>query len=476
MEEYSEKARKIILLVAIIAVILIVVIIAIALGSSVFSPVPQPKEFELMLNTTSLEVNEDDSAHILVTLVTQDSFDEDVFLGIGSMPTGMSFRFSNQVLNVSWRQSVLTLNASGVIPGSYYITILGSSSKLAREAVLKLTVKKVEKPWFEASVKIYPEKIIRMESFFMNISLTPHGEIREVELIISLPGSRPNVSMVKPGIQTVEIYTSRDTPVGFNNFTTILRSAEYMITINSTVEIGAMPPDFNAYISPSVVMVKPGDTVNLRITVEPNYEFNEVVVFHQSILDDLRLDRFNGSRVLLTPGNYSAVISMTINKVQNPPKIYYLTFAFNASSKKEFKTVRLGVANVSYLLKDCLPGIISSRKIVEASPGSSIYLDLLIGSLNGYGGELYLRVLSKDIGIYSFCTGEGFPVIGEKVEKINVTSGWAGLVELRYELYTGVQPGEYRVDVELCEEYLPPNMSFPLLKPVSRYTFTFRVR
>ncbi|MEM2050197.1 MAG: hypothetical protein QXZ11_03630, partial [Thermoproteota archaeon] len=160
--------------------------------------------------------------------------------------------------------------------------------------------------------------------------------------------------------------------------------------------------------------------------------------------------------------------------------INVLTFIVETSSKREIKGVKLGVANVSSTYNEPVPGIVAYFTRVDASPGGKTTVDFLLGSINGFKGEVLLRVSKynvsdPDLGMFYFSTGEGFPKMGVSIERVNITVGEARFVFLSMELKNTVARGVYRINVELCVEHTPPNMAFPLLKAISVYTLELHV-
>lgn len=481
--EYEEKIRRMLPILVLVSVALLAVVLVFFLVTKVLTPPPPVYDFRLELNSTRVEVLPGRVVNTLITLVPEGAFQGSVTLKI-EKPSDIDYSVSNWVLTPSSRNAILTLNTTGLAPGSYPVNVSGSYLEVERKARLTIIVKEVEKPWFEASVNLQPSSIMQTETFLLNISITPHAGFNEsIRVSIrGLPGSRIEGNTIERGLKRslMNVKTNRSIPVGVNNFTVVLNSTSYEALLNLTIRVSeAPPPDFQICFSPNITMAKPGDTVNIAVSVKPIYGFDETVHVYSSHIG-LSLNKFNGSDFVLTPRNYSGVVmTMELDK-RSTFGISVLTFGVETSFKRELRVVKLGVANVSSTYSEQAPSLIAYTPRVDAAPGRKTVVDIMIGSLNGFEGEALLRVTKynstdPDLGLFYFSTGEGFPKIGVSLEKVNITAGEARFVFLSIVVNRNVASGNYKIKVELCVEYTPPNMAFPLLKPISVYTLELHV-
>ncbi|MEM2945363.1 MAG: hypothetical protein QXI87_03340 [Thermoproteota archaeon] len=481
--EDEEKFRRMLPIIVIVAVALIGVVLVYFLFTRVLTPPPPVYDFRLELNTTRVEILPGRVVNTLITLVPEGAFQGSVSLKI-EKPGEIDYSVSNWVLTPSSRNAVLTLNTTGLSPGTYAVTVSGSYLEVERKTRLTIVVKEVEKPWFEAEVSLQPRSIIQTETFLLNISITPRAGFNETisVSIRGLLGSTPEKNIIDRGVRNAEISvkTNRSTPVGVNSFTVVLNSTSHQALVNLTIEVSeAPPPDFQILFQPNITIAKPGDIVKILVKVKPVYGFDETVHVYSSHIG-LSLNEFNGSDFFLTPRNYSGVVmSMQIDE-RALFGINVLTFIVETPSKREIKGVKLGVANVSSTYNEPVPGIVAYFTRVDASPGGKTTVDFLLGSINGFKGEVLLRVSKynvsdPDLGMFYFSTGEGFPKMGVSIERVNITVGEARFVFLSMELKNTVARGVYRINVELCVEHTPPNMAFPLLKAISVYTLELHV-
>ncbi|MCX8184047.1 MAG: hypothetical protein N3F08_06490 [Crenarchaeota archaeon] len=481
--ENEEKIRRILPIIVIVAVALLAVILVYFLFTRVLTPQAPVYDFRLELNTTRVEVLPGKVVNTLITLVPQGAFQGSVTLKIEK--TGeIDYSVSNWVLTPSSRNAVLTLNTSGLSPGTYLVNVSGSYLEVERKTRLTIIVKEVEKPWFEASVNLQPRSIIQTETFLLNISITPHTGFNEsISVSIrGLPGSSLGKNIIERGrkISEISVKTNRSIPVGINNFMLVLNSTSHQALVNLTIQVSeAPPPDFQIIFNPNITVAKPGDIVNIAVSVKPFYGFDETVHVYSSHIG-LSLNEFNGSDFFLTPRNYSGVVMTMEIDERSTYGINVLTFIVETSSKREIKGVKLGVANVSSTYKEPAPSIVAYFQRVDASPGEKTTVDFLVGSLNGFEGEVLLRVSKynvsdPDLGMFYFSTGEGYQKMGVSIERVNITVGEARFVFLSMELKRTVASGVYRINVELCVEHTPPNMAFPLLKAISVYTLELHV-
>lgn len=478
LSEYSEKVRKIITILVLVLVVVIAVILIFFLALNVLTPPPSIADFRLELNRTRVEVFQGKVVSTLITLKLEGSFQGDVTLEV-KKPSNMSLTLSKWVLNPSSKTAVLKLNTSGVAPGLYRINISGSYLEIQRKAVLTIVVREAEKPWFEASVNINPRSIMQAETFSLNISITPHAEFNDIISIIlnDLPGTSLERSVIEKGVNKtiVSVYTSRGTPAGVNNFTVVLNSTSHMASFNLTIEVSEAPPaSFQISFSPNITMVKPGDTINIFVSVKPFYGFNEDIHVYSSYTG-LSLKKFNGSSFVLTTRNYTGVLISMVTDKDLAYGIYYLTFGVNTSSTIDFKVVKIGIANFSSTFKKPVPGILIPSTRINAFPGEEVTLNVLIGSLNGFKGEVIPGVTAASIGKFYFSTGEGFPRMGISIERVNITAGEAKFLFLKAVIDRNVVSGIYRVDVELRIEHTPPNMAYPVFDVASVYTLEFHI-
>ncbi|MBO3841415.1 MAG: hypothetical protein FGF48_03235 [Candidatus Brockarchaeota archaeon] len=481
--ENEEKVRRMLPIIVMVAVALLAVVLVYFLFTKVLTPPPPVYDFRLELNTTRVEVLPGKVVNTLITLVPEGAFQGSVTLKI-EKPGEVDYSVSNWVLTPSSRNAILTLNTTGLLPGTYPINVSGSYLEVERKTRLTIVVKEVEKPWFEASVSLQPGSIIQTEEFLLNISITPHAGFNETigVSIMGLPGSTPEKSLIEKGVKRGQIIvkTNRSIPVGVNNFTVVLNSTSHQALVNLTIEVSeAPPPDFQILFQPNITIAKPGDVVNILVKVKPIYGFDETVHVYSSHIG-LILNEFNGSDFFLTPRNYSGVVMTMQIDERSLFGIYVLTFIVETSSRMEVKGVKLGVANVSSTYNEPTPSIVAYFSRVDASPGRKTTVDFLLGSLNGFEGEVLLRVskynsTDPDLGMFYFSTGEGFPKMGVSIERVNITVGEARFVFLSLELKSTIASGVYRINVELCVEHTPPNMAFPLLKAISVYTLELHV-
>ncbi|MEM3079289.1 MAG: hypothetical protein QXF21_03120, partial [Thermoproteota archaeon] len=464
--EDEEKFRRMLPIIVIVAVALIGVVLVYFLFTRVLTPPPPVYDFRLELNTTRVEILPGRVVNTLITLVPEGAFQGSVSLKI-EKPGEIDYSVSNWVLTPSSRNAVLTLNMTGLSPGTYAVNVSGSYLEVERKTRLTIVVKEVEKPWFEAEVSLQPRSIIQTETFLLNISITPRAGFNETisVSIRGLLGSTPEKNIIDRGVRNAEISvkTNRSTPVGVNSFTVVLNSTSHQALVNLTIEVSeAPPPDFQILFQPNITIAKPGDIVKILVKVKPVYGFDETVHVYSSHIG-LSLNEFNGSDFFLTPRNYSGVVmSMQIDE-RALFGINVLTFIVETPSKREIKGVKLGVANVSSTYNEPVPGIVAYFTRVDASPGGKTTVDFLLGSINGFKGEVLLRVSKynvsdPDLGMFYFSTGEGFPKMGVSIERVNITVGEARFVFLSMELKNTVARGVYRINVELCVEHTPPNM------------------
>jgi len=481
--EYEDKIRRMLPIIVTVSVALLAVVLVFFLVTRVLTPPPPVYDFRLELNNTRVEVLPGRVVNTLITLVPEGAFQGSVTLKI-EKPGDIDYSVSNRVLTPSSRNAVLTLNTTGLAPGSYIVNVSGSYLEVERKVGLTIIVKEAEKPWFEASVNLQPLSIIQTQTFLLNISITPHAGFNEsISVSIrGLPGSRLEENTMGRGVNrsVINVQTDRSIPVGVNNFTVVLNSTSHEALLNLTIRVSeAPPPDFQICFSPNITIAKPGDTVNITVSVKPIYGFDETVHVYSSHIG-LRLNKFNGSDFFLTPRNYSGVLMTMEIDERSTPEINVLTFIVETSSRREPMAVKLGVANVSSTYYEPVPSLIAHTPRVDAAPGEKVVVDIMVGSLNGFKGKVVLGVAQynktdPDIGSFYFSTGEGFPKMGVSIESLNITAGEAKIISLSAEIKRDAARGIYKINVELYVEYASPNMAFPLLKPVSVYTLELRI-
>jgi len=479
--EYAEKVKRMRSILLLVSVALFAVILIFFLATKVLTPPPAVYDFRLELNTTRVEVFQGKTVNTLITLVPEGAFQGSVTLEIENSDN-IYFSLSNWVLSSSSKNAVLSLNTSSIAPGSYLFDVSGSYLEITRRVRLTVVVKEPEKPWFEARATIQPPSIMQTEKFLLNVSIIPHAEFNDTISIAikGLQGSWFEPSLIEKGKNktAISVYTSRSTPAGVNNFTMVLNSTSHETTLNLAIEVSEAPPaSFQISFSPNITIVKPGDAVNIKVSVRPFYGFNETVHVYSSHIG-LSLREFNGSSFVLTPRNYSMAVMMMKTDRNLNYGIYELTFIVETSSEKDFRVLKIGVANVSSTFKTPSPSIIGYSPIADASRGQKVTLNFLTGAINGFEGMVILRVRNvtgPNIGIFYFSTGEGFPKMGVSIERLNITAGEARFIFLSAVINRNIASGIYRVNVELCIEYTPPNMAFPLLNATSVYTVEFHI-
>lgn len=470
-EEEGKIPKKPILIITVVSIAVVAAAIVLFLASS-FLTSPSPIiNFRLELNLTRVEVIRGRPVNILITLIPEGSFKGDVVLETNK-PGNMSLKLSKPILNPSSNTAVLTIDTSNTAPGYYTVEISGSHSEINRRAILIVLVKEVERPFFKANASVYPTSVMQMECFFINVSITPYRGFRDnISVTIEkLSGCWIKENIISSGVNssTITVYTSRNTPTGVNNFTLILSSPSYSVSIPLTIIVlETPPPNFQISFYPNMTVVKPGDTVNILVSVKPFHGFNESIRVYSSYIS-VDLEKFNGSSFFLTTRNYTrAIISMRIDR-RAKCGVYRLTFFANSSLGKREIGVFIGVTNVSYKFNDPIPGLAVLPNVVEATPGQEVYLKVLIGSVNGFQGEVIPSVSQLTVGTYYFFTGEGYPKIGLPINRVDISIGEAKFIQLRIAVDRNVSKGIYRFKVVLYKEH-------PFLTPLNTYTVELRV-
>jgi len=123
---------------------------------------------------------------------------------------------------------------------------------------------------------------------------------------------------------------------------------------------------------------------------------------------------------------------------------------------------------VSYKFNDPIPGLAVLPSVVEATPGQEVYLKVLIGSVNGFQGEVIPSVSQLTVGTYYFSTGEGYPKIGLPISRVSISIGEAKFIYLRITVDRNAPKGIYRFKVVLYKE-------LPFLTPLNNYTVELRI-
>lgn len=470
-EEEEKIPKKPILIIVIVSIVVIAATLVFFLLSSFIAPPSTTMDFRLELNRTRLEVTQGKTVNVLITLIPEGSFKGDVVLETNK-PGNMSIKLSRSILNTSSNTAILTIDVSNTAPGYYTVEISGHHLEATRKAILILSVKEVEKPFFKANASVYPATVMQMENFSINVSITTYRGFNDsISVNIeNLPGCWVKESVIGGGINSsiITVYTSRNTPAGVNNFTLILSSPSHSVSIPLTIIVlETPPPDFQVSFYPNMTVVKPGDTVNILVNVKPLYGFNESIRIYSSYIS-VDLEKFNGSSFFLTTRNYSrAIISMKIDR-RAKCGVYRLTFFANSSLGRREIGVFVGVTNVSYKFNDPIPGLAVLPSVVEATPGQEVYLKVLIGSVNGFQGEVIPSVSQLTVGTYYFSTGEGYPKIGLPISRVSISIGEAKFIYLRITVDRNAPKGIYRFKVVLYKE-------LPFLTPLNNYTVELRI-
>src|SRR5262249_52687569 len=274
-------------------------------------------DFTLAASPSSQTVIPGVSTSYTVTITPSNGFTNQVTLSVSGLPTGASASFAPNPAASTSSMSVTT--SSSTPPGTYPLTITGSSGALVHTASATLVVSAA--PDFTISGAPSTQTIVQGNSTSYAVTVNPtNGFTGQVTLSVSgLPtGASGSFSPNPTGTtSTLSVLTSATTPLG--TYTLTLTGVSGSLTHAATVTLVVSTPDFSLSASPSSQTVTQGHATSYGVTITPTLGFTGAVTLSISGLPTGASGSFSPN-----PATTTSTMSVTAG-ASTPAGAYTLT-------------------------------------------------------------------------------------------------------------------------------------------------------
>jgi uncharacterized membrane protein len=316
-------------------------------------------------------------------------FKDPVNLGLVGLPSGITAQFSRTALTAS-SPAVLTITAGNdATPGSFTISVVGTSGTVQASQSIAITVQKVDYLLFglpavqvvlagkNASYDIFvgsPSSV--SSSFSLSVSGLPPG--------VSA-GFQP-ATVNKSGHANLTVNTANATPTGQYAFT--VKATSGATIVQTTLKLSVRVPDFTVTSNYAAQATKAGKSVSQRITVSPTNGFKGKIDLKVSGLPP-------GSTAAFSPASVTDSGTATLN----------ITTAATTPSGRSALTVTATSGTVShFLLADLTVGnpdfdVSVPTQAQVIAPGEVAEYQVNLNPQNGFGSPVILSVSGLPPGV-----------------------------------------------------------------------------
>jgi uncharacterized membrane protein len=131
-----------------------------------------PPDFALSANPASVSATQGNSTTTMITVTPQNGFNGAVDLSVSGLPSGATGSFNPVTTSTT---SVLTLGAGTATPGTYVLTVTGTSGALTHSISLTFVVNPAVQPSFSISAAPASQTIRRRQSTTYTVTITRSG-------------------------------------------------------------------------------------------------------------------------------------------------------------------------------------------------------------------------------------------------------------------------------------------------------------
>jgi hypothetical protein len=268
-------------------------------------------EFSVTPSTNSVTVAAGSATNLEVAVAPLGGFSGTVSLTAGGLPTGASAAFSPTSVNLakinaaSTNSTVSISTSSSTVPGSYPVSVIGTSGSVSHTNTFTLVVAAAQGFTVSATPSSQPVQVTGSTSYTVDIG-SVDGFGGSVSLGVSgLPtgasGNFNPTSVTAPGSSTLNVTTSISTPA--NNDTLTISGTSGGVTNETTVTLAVN--DFTIATTPSSQSVAEGNSTNYTVSIGNDNGFTGTVDFTASGLP-------SGATANFVPSSVTSIGSSTL--------------------------------------------------------------------------------------------------------------------------------------------------------------------
>jgi hypothetical protein len=179
-------------------------------------------DFSLSATPASQTVVQGNGASYSLTLTSSNGFAGNVSLSLGALPAGVNATFNaNPITNGSGTSNLTVTTSAGTPPGTYPLTMTGTSGSLTHSVTVTLVVNAVPTPDFSLSATPASQTVVRGNGTSYTLTVTPsNGFAGNASLSLgALPAGVNPTFNTNPitngsGTSTLTVTTTSSTPLG----------------------------------------------------------------------------------------------------------------------------------------------------------------------------------------------------------------------------------------------------------------------
>ena len=260
-------------------------------------------DFTVSSTPTSQSVVQGSGTSYTVNVGATGGFNGTVNLTVSGLPTGASGSFNPASVNTSGASTLSMTTASTVAPGSYPLTITGTSGSIVHTSSATLVVTTAPQPDFSLSATPSSQSVVQGSGTTYSAKVSPvNGYTGTVSFSVSgLPtgatASFNPTSVAGSGNSTLTVNTLSTTPGG--SYTLTVTGSDGTITHTTTVTlvVTTAAADFSFSVTPSSQTVRRRSSTSFTVTVGKINGFTGTVTFSVTGLPTRTSSSFGPSSV-----------------------------------------------------------------------------------------------------------------------------------------------------------------------------------
>ena len=348
-------------------------------------------DFSLSASPASRSVTAGSGTSYTATVGALNGFSGTVALGVSGLPSGATGSFSPGSISASGSSTLSISTAAATPPGTYQLTISGTSGSLSHSTTVSLTVgaaadfslsaSPASRSVTAGSGTSYTATVGALNGFSGTVALGVSG------LPSGATGSFSPGSISASGSSTLSISTAAATPPGTYQLTISGTSGSLSHSTTVSLTVGAAA-DFSLSASPASRSVTAGSGTSYTATVGALNGFSGTVALGVSGLP-------SGATGSFSPGSISASGSSTLSistAAATPPGTYQLTISGTSGSLSHSTTVSLTVGAAADFSLSASP---ASRSVRH---GRTATYSITVSPTGGFAGSVQLSLAVSPSG------------------------------------------------------------------------------
>jgi uncharacterized membrane protein len=348
-------------------------------------------DFALSATPSSQTINANGGTSYTATVTGANSFNGNVSLSLAGLPAGASSNFAPTSISNGSGSSTLTISTDcSIVPGTYPLTITGTSGSLSHTTAISLVVNAAAADFTLAASPSSQTVLVGGSTSYTATANAQNCFAGSVSFSAGgLPAGATAVftptSVIGSGSSMLGVTTDATTPAGNYSLTITATGGGFTHTTAVTLAV----TDFSLSESLSSVTVVAGTCGNDTITITPANGFGGGVSFSLSGLPA-------GGSSTFSPGTVMAAGSSTLaicTTASTAAGTFPLTLTATSGGLSHSLPLSLAVSTAPP------PDFSLSASSVTITAGSSGNSTITVGAINGFGGVVSLSVSGFSTGI-----------------------------------------------------------------------------